>query len=303
MVRVFSQTRRTRTWSSGRNQRSQHAPLRICSILTPDTSHTTSIREGKLSIANLNKETSSAPTSATITIIENLTTLGTRWFSPTVLRVHRNPNSCFDLGWDPTATDRLPLQHNCNLKTPKKTNTRNNISLNSTKKTNTRNNISLNSARITIKLASHAQVWHHITSDQWVLSIVAMGYVMEFKEHLPFLAMRYTPESPVLWEEVQKLLLKEAISPVQGALSQTGFYSRYFLIPKRDGGIRPIMDLHGLNQYIEVRKFRMTTLQAILLFLHENWIASLDLKDAYFHVSIQENHCKYLRFTMGTEIY
>ncbi len=43
----------------------------------------------------------------------------------------------------------------------------------------------------------------------------------------------------VLRSEVMTLLEKGAIEMVPPALSESGFYSRYFLIPKKDGGLRP----------------------------------------------------------------
>ncbi len=51
----------------------------------------------------------------------------------------------------------------------------------------------------------------------------------------------------VLRSEVMTLLEKGAIEMVPPALSESGFYSRYFLVPKKDGGLRPILDLRRLN--------------------------------------------------------
>ncbi len=52
----------------------------------------------------------------------------------------------------------------------------------------------------------------------------------------------------VLRSEVMTLLGKGAIEMVSPALSESGFYSRYsFLVPKKDGGLLPILDLRRLN--------------------------------------------------------
>lgn len=49
-----------------------------------------------------------------------------------------------------------------------------------------------------------------------------------------------------------------------------GFYLRYyFTVLKRDGGLRPILDLRGLNKFVTYKKFRMVILQGILPLLKE----------------------------------
>ncbi|KAI2647691.1 Gamma-glutamyl phosphate reductase [Labeo rohita] len=66
--------------------------------------------------------------------------------------------------------------------------------------------------------------------------------------------------------EVRNLLAtkaKETVPPP--AQSESGFYSRYFLVPKKDGGLRSILDLRRLNRAHMRRPFRMLTLKQILL--------------------------------------
>ncbi len=50
-------------------------------------------------------------------------------------------------------------------------------------------------------------------------------------------------DAQVLRAEVMNLLVKGAIEIVPPAQSESGFYSRYFLISKKDSGMRPILDL------------------------------------------------------------
>ena len=54
--------------------------------------------------------------------------------------------------------------------------------------------------------------------------------------------------SPTLRMELSTLLEKGAIGEVERSDRKAGFYSRYFLIPKKDGGLRPILDIMGLNK-------------------------------------------------------
>ncbi|CAM4563843.1 unnamed protein product [Leuciscus chuanchicus] len=61
---------------------------------------------------------------------------------------------------------------------------------------------------------------------------------------------------------------------------RSGFYSPYFIVPKKTGDLRPILDLHRLL-------FKMVTAKRILECVRpQGWFAAIDLKDAYFHVSI-----------------
>ncbi len=59
--------------------------------------------------------------------------------------------------------------------------------------------------------------------------------------------------------------------------------SRYFVVPKRDGGLCPILDLRPINRVLCQHSFWMITLKQIR---PRDWFSSVDLKDAYFHIQI-----------------
>ena len=62
-----------------------------------------------------------------------------------------------------------------------------------------------------------------------------------------------------------------------------GFYSCFFLVEKASGGWRPVIDLSHLNEFVQLTLFKMETVASVLLSLREgDFLASLDLKDAYF---------------------
>lgn len=76
-----------------------------------------------------------------------------------------------------------------------------------------------------------------------------------------------------------------------------GFYSTYFLIPKKDGGLRPILNLKGFNRHLKRLLFHMLNISTLLTFIRQgDWFTTVDLQDAYFHIPIHRNHRKYLRF-------
>ncbi len=97
--------------------------------------------------------------------------------------------------------------------------------------------------------------------------------------------------APVLHEEIAVLLAKDAIKPVPPAERSQAFYSTYFIVPKKRGGLRPILDLRVLNRALHKLPFKMRTRRRII-----DWFAAIDLKDAYFHVSILLLHRPFLRF-------
>ncbi len=134
------------------------------------------------------------------------------------------------------------------------------------------------------------------------MGIIKRGYSLQFARRPPrFSGVVSTSvqgeNARVLRSEVMTLLEKGAIEMVSPALSESGFYSRYFLIPKKDNGLRPILDLRRLNHALMRWPFRMITLKQILSQIRtEDWFCSLDLKDAYFHIQIAPHHRRFLRF-------
>ncbi len=105
-------------------------------------------------------------------------------------------------------------------------------------------------------------------------------------------------------QEVNTLLRKEAIEVVSLHERESRFYSRYFIVPKKDGGLRPILDLRQLNRSVSRLKFKMLTLKQVASQIRsEDWFVAIDLKDAYFHVSILPTHRKFLRFAFRGKAY
>ena len=100
---------------------------------------------------------------------------------------------------------------------------------------------------------------------------------------------------PLLEQEVQNLLEKGAICEVP--FCEDGFYSRLFVIPKRDGSMRPVIDLSSLNHFIDTPHFQMENLATVKSVLRQgHFMTKIDLKDAYFSVAIHPQSQKFLRF-------
>ena len=160
------------------------------------------------------------------------------------------------------------------------------------------------------RLQKFSSFWERLTSDPWILEIVHQGYKLEllYPDSPPrFSGIKVTWDhtgDTVLADEVAELCAKSAIERVPPCQERDGFYSRYFTVSKKDGGLRPILNLKPFNRYIRKRTFKMETLQSVIpLMLPGLWMASVDLKDAYFHVPIYRGHWKYLRFFINGVAY
>ncbi|KAK3893387.1 hypothetical protein Pcinc_002819 [Petrolisthes cinctipes] len=83
------------------------------------------------------------------------------------------------------------------------------------------------------------------------------------------------------------------------------FLSRLFTVPKKDQEkTRLVMDLSKLNKFVKPLRFRMVSVAQVRTVLRKgDWLASLDLKDAYWHVPIHPRFCRFLAFQVGTETF
>ena len=77
-----------------------------------------------------------------------------------------------------------------------------------------------------------------------------------------------------------------------------------FLVPKRTGGYRLILDVSKLNEYLQVSTFSMDTVQVIRGAVEPGmWGVSIDLSDAYHHIPVAERHTHFLAFQVGNVKY
>ncbi len=145
--------------------------------------------------------------------------------------------------------------------------------------------------------------------SRWLMRTIRLGYAIQFARRPPkFRGVRFTSvlrkDAPLLRAEVAILLAKDAIEPVPPAKMKSGFYSPYFIVPKKGGGSRPILDLRVLNRALHKLPFRMLTQRRIFQCIRPfDWFAAINLKDAYFHVSILPRHRPFLRFAFEGRAY
>ena len=94
-----------------------------------------------------------------------------------------------------------------------------------------------------------------------------------------------------------QLINKNAVELVKNQKNPWDFTTDYFWW-------RPILDLSNLNKFLKAEKFKMETPGTIRTSLHTGeQVMSTDFKDAYFHIPIQSQSRKYLRFHIQGQTY
>lgn len=131
--------------------------------------------------------------------------------------------------------------------------------------------------------------WAACSPDPWIVATLTWGYELHFQHQPPafgrvnMTVIKDSAKAQALAQELSTLLDKGAITPVDPLLQPWGFYSTYFLVGKKDGGLCPILDLCGLNRYLKVLPFHMLTSADVMHVIQQGeWFTSIDLKDAYF---------------------
>ena len=143
------------------------------------------------------------------------------------------------------------------------------------------------------------------------MTVLRDGYRVPFKDSPPPLARTPvsfptyragSPRAQALRQEVEAMLAKGALEIARDP--GPGFYSRLFLVEKATGGWRPVIDLSHLNDFVQLTPFKMETVASVLLSVREgDFLASLDLKDAYFQIPIHGSSRKLLRFMSEGTVY
>jgi hypothetical protein len=106
-------------------------------------------------------------------------------------------------------------------------------------------------------------------------------------------------------QEVDALLSKGAIEEVPLFPPPPCYISSIFLVPKKSGGMRPILKLKRLNAaHLNTPYFCMETVEDVRYALQlGDWAASIDLRDAYFHVPLHHSTKKYMCFGWRGHLY
>jgi hypothetical protein len=147
--------------------------------------------------------------------------------------------------------------------------------------------VSQNTAYLAGRVKHYSQNWALISNDPWVIETV-QGYHIDLlqvpvQHALPLLPVHSREQSALIDLEVNQMLEKAAIHIVHPHEKEQGFISALFLVPKKGGGQRPVVNLRPLNQYIPYEHFKMEGIHMLRDLLRKgDYMVKIDLKDAYF---------------------
>ena len=111
-----------------------------------------------------------------------------------------------------------------------------------------------------------------------------------------------TTEREIIRQEISKLLLKGVTEIAHNP--DSGIVSNVFATPKKDGSYRMILNLQQLNEFVVCQHFKMDNIQtALRLVRSQCFMASVDLKDAYYSVPIALEHRHFLMFKWEGQYY
>lgn len=159
---------------------------------------------------------------------------------------------------------------------------------------------SLEVRKIAGRLKYYSEKWKLITRRKFILNCIK-GYAIQFTFQLFQTSFSTAP----LLQGSQSLEdVSVAINSLQvlGAirlciLEDSKFISSYFLVKKSDGTFRFILNLKKLNEFITTKHFKLEDSRTVEKLISKNdFLAKLDLENAYFMIPVDEASSKYLRF-------
>ena len=101
-------------------------------------------------------------------------------------------------------------------------------------------------------------------------------------------------EKCIINAEIEKLLQKRVI--IKCEKEDNDFVSTVLTREKKDDSFRTILNLKCLNKFVKYNQFKMESLKGVFKIIKGVWMASVDLKDAFFTVPVHKSHQKYFKF-------
>jgi hypothetical protein len=156
------------------------------------------------------------------------------------------------------------------------------------------------------RLRQHMDKWRRLTSNRALLRLVRNGLEFELQSK-----PRWTRRPPLFrGNDKQKKSLAAtlerwlAAGVIEPDTSHNQLCSLLFPVPKKSGDDRWVLDLRLFNEHIIKRHFRLEGVNEVRQILRPNdWLASIDLSEAYLHVPVNRRHRRFLAFQANGQRY
>ena len=156
-------------------------------------------------------------------------------------------------------------------------------------------------------MKSFISEWEKITSDPQILDIVEHCHIEFVGDMCPqqrfSLGRTHFNLKEIIDYEIYTNLLPNGIIK-QIEYDKDVFLSPIFIRPKKNGEFRIILNLKRLNEDVVYHHFKMNSFERVVSLVKNGiFMASVDLRHAYYSVHIAEEHQKYLCFKWGDKIF
>ena len=148
--------------------------------------------------------------------------------------------------------------------------------------------------------------WRKLTSDPNILEIIR-GHKIQFSlppiQQFEPQPIKFSEQKTLALEnEISKLVQKSVVVPCER--EENDFISNIFIRQKSDGTFRMMLNLSRLNDNIDAHHFKMESLKSVTEMITPGCsMASIDIKDAYYTVSVHEEFQKFLKFKWKGNFY
>ena len=150
------------------------------------------------------------------------------------------------------------------------------------------------------QVKNHLCQWETITQDPVILNAI-QHYNIEFEETpplqivIPKNIIFSASDREIVNNEIAKLLSKGVIEAAR--ITPDSYISNVFVRPKKDNTHPMILNLKSLHKFVAYHHVKMDTFQtAVKLIRPGCFMASVDLRDTYYSISIASEDRKFLMF-------
>lgn len=156
------------------------------------------------------------------------------------------------------------------------------------------------------RIAGFVSEWKKLTSDTFIIDMVKgveipLTELNDVDGPLPTNQVQGN-QKKVLDQEIQKLLKMGVLEKSEHEDGE--ILSPVFLVKKPDGSFRLILNLKKFNENVVYEHFKMENLSSATQMMKENcFMASVDLRHAYYSVSVHPSFRKFLKFQWQGHLY